>query len=82
MTNEKVIEILNTLAWNQGGPNREEIIEAISIAIALLENNERPHGSWKPTIKFIQFTCSKCGAAYSSDYNYCPNCGAAMDIFE
>lgn len=37
MEKEKAIEILNALAWVQGGPDREEIITAISIAIKALQ---------------------------------------------
>ena len=36
MTNNKAIEILNALAWVQGGPDREETITAISMAIEAL----------------------------------------------
>lgn len=36
MEREKAIEILNVLAWVQGGPDREEIITAISMAIEAL----------------------------------------------
>jgi len=35
-------------------------------------------GEWKTT-DYIIFECSKCGAEYRSDYNYCPNCGARME---
>lgn len=36
MTNNEAIEILNALAWVQGGPDREETITAISMAIEAL----------------------------------------------
>ena len=36
MKREEAIKILNALAWVQGGPNREEIITAISMAIEAL----------------------------------------------
>ena len=36
MKREEAIEILNALAWVQGGPDREEIITAISMAIEAL----------------------------------------------
>ena len=37
LTNNKAIEILNALAWVQGGPDREETIAAISMAIEALD---------------------------------------------
>lgn len=37
MKKEKAIEILNALAWNQGGADREETIAAISMAIEALQ---------------------------------------------
>ena len=41
MTNNKAIEILNALAWVQGGPDREEIITAISMAIEALSTETK-----------------------------------------
>ena len=38
MKNEKAIEILNALAWVQGGPDREETITAILMAIEALSD--------------------------------------------
>lgn len=43
MKNEKAIEILNALAWVQGGADREETITAISMAIEALQA-EPTHG--------------------------------------
>lgn len=37
MKKEEAIEILNALAWVQGGPGREETITAISMAIEALQ---------------------------------------------
>lgn len=40
MKKEKAIEILNALAWVQGGADREEIITAISMAIEALQDTQ------------------------------------------
>lgn len=40
------------------------------------------HGYWVEA-KYPLFTCSECGATYQDTgygYNYCPNCGAKMDL--
>lgn len=47
MEREKAIEILNALAWVQGGPNREETITAISMAIEALQVEDE----WIPASK-------------------------------
>lgn len=95
MEREKAIEILNALAWVQGGPDREEIIAAISMAIEALQVEQT--AEWiQPTsledcrrlnIRFVR--CSKCGEqqivvghkGYNElPFNYCPNCGAKMSL--
>lgn len=41
MKKEEAIEKLNALAWVQGGPDREEMIEAISMAIEALSAEQK-----------------------------------------
>ena len=41
MTREEAIEKLNALAWVQGGPDREEIIKAIEMAIESLSAEQK-----------------------------------------
>lgn len=36
------------------------------------------HGYWEDSSN--GWTCSICSRDVSKDYNYCPNCGAKMDI--
>lgn len=86
LTNKKAIEILNALAWVQGGPDREEIITAISMAIEALA--DKPTGEWVNREKcqvdedaYEVATCSECGAEITIEYpydSYCPNCGVNM----
>ena len=43
------------------------------------------HGKWLPTTKWWQGgsawkQCSECGRLYCGTPNYCPNCGAKMDL--
>ena len=52
---------------------------------------EVKHGYWKADKRSVDVTyiCSECKSLYSyadpeeeCDYNYCPNCGAKMDLKE
>jgi hypothetical protein len=45
------------------------------------------HGRWRaeteeeqPNIVLRQVVCSVCGGKTNGRYNYCPNCGAKMDL--
>jgi len=44
------------------------------------EHNE--HGKWETNKVAFMKTCSLCDKSVdqSHDYNYCPNCGARMDL--
>ena len=74
----------DTVAWNIGGTIK--MIPAADVA-------EVKHGKWigKQLDNFRKYevTCSNCGwigienyDSYNepSDFNYCPNCGAKMDL--
>lgn len=84
MEREKAIEILDALAWVQGGPDREEIITAISMAIEAL--SDRPYGEW--ICKGDYAICSKCGGSSGMQFDgvertprttaFCPHCGRRM----
>ena len=87
LTNKKAIEILNALAWVQGGPDREEIITAISMAIEALA--DRPIGEWIEDKHCDRHCiCSNCGGSSGTQFDgvqpiprktkFCPNCGAKM----
>ena len=52
MEKEKAIEILNALAWVQGGADREETITAISMAIEALQAK----AEWIPVSKRLPDT--------------------------
>lgn len=52
MEKEKAIEILNALAWDQGGADREETITAISMAIEALQVK----AEWIPVSKRLPDT--------------------------
>lgn len=52
MEKEKAIEILNALAWVQGGADREETIAAISMAIETLQAK----AEWIPVSKKLPDT--------------------------
>ena len=81
LTNKKAIEILNALAWVQGGPDREETITAISMAIEALA--DRPTGEWVWSDEDASWKCGRCDCVFEEidwkpNYNFCPNCGARM----
>ena len=44
------------------------------------------HGKWIKSRQFAYtrytsvFTCSECNKSGRSNYNYCPNCGARMEV--
>lgn len=46
------------------------------------------HGAWLPVENSIDddtnpaFDCSECGAMVQKQYNFCPRCGAKMDLEE
>ena len=60
MKKEEAIEILNALAWTQGGADREETITAISMAIEALQEPKTiigidiPYGSNKGIATFFK----------------------------
>ena len=74
LTNKKAIEILNALAWIQGGPDREETITAISMAIEAL--TDKPTGEWVE-IENGEYLCSNCShITIGYPPSNCPNCGS------
>lgn len=88
MKKEEAIEILNALAWVQGGADREETITAISMAIEAL-SADRPQGVWiwcgdKGDSRYM---CSVCKVKQNvptcmgepTIWDYCPSCGARME---
>lgn len=90
MKREKAIEILNALAWVQGGADREEIITAISMAIEAL-STEAVQGKWikekTDDNNDTWYRCSNCAERFvlidnnkasTKPYNFCPNCRADM----
>lgn len=79
MTREEAIKILNVLAWVQGGPDREKIIKAVSMAIESL-SADRPQGEWVQIERSIvkAWSCSRCGNVTSHHTDYCAVCGADM----
>ena len=49
----------------------------------------RPHGRWVESLvlrtdmsALYQYTCSECAIISNRESNYCPNCGAKMDLEE
>lgn len=86
LTNKEAIEILNALAWVQGGPDREEVITAISMVIDALKSKPKSK-KWIKKISgdcwndWYVYICPYCGQVHEKitySYTYCPNCGAYL----
>ena len=47
-----------------------------------MKDPENKHGKWETTKVAFMKNCSLCNKAVdqSHDYNYCPRCGAKMDL--
>lgn len=41
---------------------------------------DRPTGEWNDIGGVIRWGCSLCHYAYDQKFNFCPNCGAKMNI--
>lgn len=75
MTKELAIRILSGEVL---GTN-EQTNEAVKIAVDALTQTERKKGKWKVTSAYIK--CSECGESFMLiPQNYCPNCGARMEV--
>ena len=57
-----------------------EVVEFLEDS-PIVDAVEVVHGRWKPYYPTGSFTgtCSVCRMLGSTDWNYCPNCGAKMD---
>lgn len=92
MTNEKYIDILNALKECEGAYqySKEEVVEALDIAIKVLEE-ESKIGHWikycTPICGDQHYKCTSCGyyinfgqwgEIYTKQFKYCPNCKAKM----
>jgi len=88
MTNEKAKEVLQEQIDRYGQEYDAEGIEALEIAIKALEPKM---GQWIEEEVFdgeLGYRCSKCdelfwlesGTPKDNEYNFCPNCGAKMEV--
>lgn len=61
--------------------NYEKSVGAmVDLASTINPDDLRPKGKWIKTGK-ISVRCSECNyLPAENDYNYCPNCGAKMEI--
>ena len=80
MTREEAIAYLNGLIRE----DYKEQTEALNMAIKALEQQKMGH--WvKEYIGCIYDVCSECGQKITTgyfEYEYCPNCGAKMEVEE
>ena len=64
-----------------------EKFEAAILKIPVADVAPVRHGRWLPTTKWWQGgsawkQCSECGILHLGKSNFCPNCGAKMDLEE
>lgn len=96
MTREEAIDIIRnshiTFSRCNGKPlttfsNTLKFIEALKMAIEVLEQPEREKGKWidaypdiEPNPMLMYAICSVCGCeqAISNKLNFCPDCGSDM----
>lgn len=72
----------------------EHLVRASAMAVKMIKDaptiDAAPvkHGKWLPVLNGIDddsnpaFDCSECDAMCRKQYNYCPRCGAKMDLEE
>lgn len=94
MSIDKVIEILDSGKAPETEQDFEDFDTAIETAINLvktyLDNHPNDpltlehirHGRWLKNTRFKQErrACSECGFDSAFEFNFCPNCGAQMDL--
>jgi len=83
MTTQKAMEVLSIMRQNYRGCFKDEIAEALDVAIDVLahtEHTEHTYGHWcgvEPTYKY--YFCSVCGHSVSELADKCPQCNAFMN---
>lgn len=86
LSNDRVIEILREEQSSWLGTVNKDAVEAYSIAISSIKSN-RSVGFWDKVEEQPYFRkhwnnicCSICRFKSRTAYNYCPNCGAKMEV--
>lgn len=81
MTLNGAIKQLHELRCAEDMPIYYKPALAEVINVLLMDTQEVRHGQWIDMDDHVM--CSCCGAThYGADKNYCPNCGAQMDLKE
>lgn len=82
ISREEVKEILRT-EWVKLFP--VELDPYLSLAMEKIENipSAEKRGKWKPIDVYeVVVACSECKQKFTYEHNYCPNCGAKMEVSE
>lgn len=83
MTLNGAIKQLHELRCNEDVPVYLKPAIAEVINVLLMDAQEVGHGRWEPYLnEGLIVKCSVCGSRYVEPWNYCPNCGARMDLEE
>lgn len=84
MTREEAIEVLDDMKVKIDIPKsavtQHKRNEALDMAISALSENkgENKHGHWKVGFGNTWCSCSECSGNGSTNWSYCPWCGADM----
>lgn len=76
MTNQEAIEVIEYINQIKFGNQSQ----ALNVAIKALSADVRPniHGHWKVGFGNTWCSCSECSGNGSTNWSYCPWCGADM----
>ena len=87
-----VIEAIEKARANVGhnlersiGKSIIEILDEVGEDVGKLPSAQPKRGVWNYNSKigtFKVWTCDQCGWNYEAEFNFCPNCGAKMEVTE
>lgn len=82
MTREEALErLIDYFEYEDGLSADKDTQEAYKIAVEALKTEPVKHGRWEWEKVVLAYTCSLCHHyTYDGQPNYCPACGAKMDL--
>ena len=75
--------LLEDVLWEV---NAQTTVDAVSVVRGWWESVDSSYWRWTPSggvsVSHITYRCGRCGRGTAVKTNYCPNCGAKMDVEE